>query len=61
MREVRHDQNRADDSLAWLRDLDAAIDRSFDDMRTGRVAEAHRVFDRLEAKYKRMADERDLG
>ncbi len=55
---IRRDQHRSEEDERWLRELDASIERSFDDMRAGRVVEAEVVFDRLEAKYKRMAAER---
>ena len=38
--------------------LDAAIERGMEDVREGRVKPAEEVFDRLEAKYKRLAQER---
>ena len=38
--------------------LDAAIERGVADIRAGRVHDADAVFDRLEAKYTRLAEER---
>ena len=40
-----------------LQVLDGAIARGVADLAAGRVKDADRVFDRLEAKYSRMADE----
>ena len=39
--------------------LDAPITRGLADAKAGRVQEAKTVFDQLEAKYSRMATERD--
>ena len=41
-----------------LAKLDAAIERGMADVRAGRVKPAEEVFDRLEAKYTLMAQER---
>ena len=38
--------------------LDVAIERGMADINTGRVTAADTVFDRLEAKYARLAEER---
>lgn len=38
--------------------LDASIERGLADIKAGRTKPAEEVFDRLEAKYKRMAEER---
>ncbi len=38
--------------------LDAAIARGMADINAGRVTDADTVFDRLEAKYARLAEER---
>lgn len=38
--------------------LDSVIERGMADIKAGRVTDADTVFDRLEAKYTRMADER---
>jgi predicted transcriptional regulator len=40
-----------------LRLLDEAIERGRADIRAGRVVPADEVFDRLEAKYRKMAQE----
>jgi antitoxin ParD1/3/4 len=58
---IRRDQNRVEEDQRWLRELDASIERSFEDLKSGRVTEATEVFDRLEAKYKRMAAARAEG
>mgnify|MGYP001028432858 FL=1 len=55
---IRRDQHRTEEDERWLQELDASIERSFEDLRAGRLQEAGTVFDRLEAKYKRMAAER---
>lgn len=55
---IRRDQTSDEDDARWLRQLDASIERSFDDLRAGRTTEADAVFDRLDTKYKRMAAER---
>lgn len=55
---IRRDQGHTEDEERWLRELDASIDRSIEDAKAGRVHEASEVFDRLEAKYRRMAAER---
>ncbi len=52
------DQNRPEADENWLRELDGSIEQSLNDMKAGRVIEATKVFDRFEAKYKRMAAER---
>lgn len=41
-----------------LSSLDATLERSRADVEAGRVKPAEEVFDRLEAKYMRMAQER---
>ncbi len=38
--------------------LDSAIERGMADIKAGRVKDADIVFDRLEAKYSRMVEER---
>jgi antitoxin ParD1/3/4 len=38
--------------------LDVAIERGMTDINTGRVTDADTVFDRLEVKYARLAEER---
>lgn len=38
--------------------LDNAVERGMADIKVARVTDAKTVFDRLEAKYARMADER---
>ena len=40
--------------------LDAVLERSIADSEAGRVRDADEVFDRLEAKYTRMAEERGV-
>lgn len=55
---IRRDQHRSEEDERWLQELDASIERSFEDLRAGRLQEAGVVFDRLETKYKRMAAER---
>jgi antitoxin ParD1/3/4 len=42
-----------------IKSLDTAIERGLADIEAGRVRSAEDVFDRLEAKYKRMADQSD--
>ncbi len=41
--------------------LDVAIERGLDDVRSGRAKPAEEVFDRLEAKYMRVFQEREAG
>jgi predicted transcriptional regulator len=41
--------------------LDEAIERGLADIEAGRVVPADEVFDRLEAKYQKMAEEADDG
>ncbi len=41
-----------------LRALDGALERGVASIKSGRVQPAEDVFDRLEAKYARMAEER---
>lgn len=41
-----------------LASLDVALEKSRGDVKAGRVKPANEVFDRLEAKYVRMAQER---
>lgn len=40
--------------------LDASIERGLADIKAKRSKPAQAVFDRLQAKYRRMAEERDL-
>jgi predicted transcriptional regulator len=42
-----------------LRLLDEAIERGRADIRAGRFVSADEVFDRLEAKYRKMAEDAD--
>lgn len=53
-------QNGEKEDTRSLRQLDASIERSFDDLRAGRTAEAEAVFDRLAAKYTNIAAERGI-
>lgn len=55
---IRRDQDRTEGDARWVRDLDASIERSLEDLRADRLIESDAVFDRLEVKYKQMAAER---
>ncbi len=56
---IRCDQCQTESDERWLQELDASIERSLEDVRVGRLTDASKVFDRLEAKYRRMAAEKD--
>ncbi|MDQ2859624.1 MAG: type II toxin-antitoxin system ParD family antitoxin [Pseudomonadota bacterium] len=52
---IRRDQTTATDEARWLAALDSSIKRGVTDSVAGRVHDAGKVFDRLEAKYAAMA------
>ncbi len=58
---IRRDQNRSEEDERWLRELDASIERGFEDIKAGRLLDADEVLNELEGRYKRMAAERAAG
>ncbi|MFZ5746901.1 MAG: type II toxin-antitoxin system ParD family antitoxin [Pseudomonadota bacterium] len=56
---IRRDQDEAATRERWLDALDAAVAHGVADTDAGRVVAAEAVFDRLEAKYRAMAETRE--
>lgn len=56
---IRRDQGEISARERWLEALDAAVAQGVTDADAGRVVAADAVFDRLEAKYRAMAETRE--